>query len=211
VLVTLSGTHGTGKSTNAGKCYYLLNRRGLKFSYLRHQDLLDPLGFILRRAARILGFKSTTDLERREPVRVLSSAYLLLVYLPTLAFGIWARKLLGYSTIADRYLYDLIAGSWGNGVSVPLESLLVRMVPRPDVSFVLEADEKRILNDRPEHTLEYIMKEKRQYSKLVDVFQLKRVSTDDPPEVVWNRIVQEIESAVSENDHVGTIVQGDQL
>jgi len=211
VLVTLSGTHGTGKSTNAGKCYYLLNRRGLKFSYLRHQDLLDPLGFILRRAARILGFKSTTDLERREPVRVLSSAYLLLVYLPTLAFGIWARKLLGYSTIADRYLYDLIAGSWGNGVSVPLESLLVRMVPRPDVSFVLEADEKRILNDRPEHTLEYIMKEKRQYSKLVDVFQLKRVSTDDPPEVVWNRIVQEIESAVSENDHVGTIVQSDQL
>ncbi len=211
MLVTLSGTHGTGKSTNAGKCYYLLNRRGLKFSYLRHQDLLDPLGFILRRAARILGFKSTTDLERREPVRVLSSAYLLLVYLPTLAFGIWARKLLGYSTIADRYLYDLIAGSWGNGVSVPLESLLVRMVPRPDVSFVLEADEKRILNDRPEHTLEYIMKEKRQYSKLVDVFQLKRVSTDDPPEVVWNRIVQEIESAVSENDHVGTIVQGDQL
>ena len=165
----------------------------------------------MRRAARILGFKSTTDLERREPVRVLSSAYLLLVYLPTLAFGIWARKLLGYSTIADRYLYDLIAGSWGNGVSVPLESLLVRMVPRPDVSFVLEADEKRILNDRPEHTLEYIMKEKRQYSKLVDVFQLKRVSTDDPPEVVWNRIVQEIESAVSENDHVGTIVQSDQL
>ena len=209
--MTLSGTHGTGKSTNAGKCYYLLNRRGLKFSYLRHQDLLDPLGFILRRAARILGFKSTTDLERREPVRVLSSAYLLLVYLPTLAFGIWARKLLGYSTIADRYLYDLIAGSWGNGVSVPLESLLVRMVPRPDVSFVLEADEKRILNDRPEHTLEYIMNEKHQYSKLVDVFQLKRVSTDDPPEVVWNRIVQEIESAVSENDHVGTIVQSDQL
>ncbi len=187
------------------------NRRGLKFSYLRHQDLLDPLGFILRRASRILGFKSTTELERREPVRVLSSAYLLFVYLPILAFGIWARKLLGYSTIADRYLYDLIAGSWGNGVSVPLESLLVRMVPRPDVSFVLEADEKRILNDRPEHTLEYIMKEKRQYSKLVDVFRLKRVSTDDPPEIVWNRIVREIESAVSENDHAGTSVQGDQL
>ena len=211
MLVTLSGTHGTGKSTNAGKCYYLLNRRGLKFSYLRHQDLLDPLGFILRRAARILGFKSATDLERREPVRVLSSTYLLFVYLPLLAVGVRARKLLGYSTIADRYVYDLIAGSWGNGVSVPSERLLVRMVPRPDVSFVLEADEKRILNDRPEHTLEYIMNEKHQYSRLVNVFRLKKVSTDDPPEVVWNKIVEEIESALSEKSHAGTIVPGAQL
>src|SRR2546428_8024825 len=211
VLVTLSGTHGTGKSTNAGKCYYLLNKQGLRFSYLRHQDLLDPLGFILRRAARILRFKSTTDFERIAPVRAISSAYYLFIYLPFLKGGIRARKLLGYSTVADRYLYDLIAGSWGNGVSVPLESLLVRMVPRPDVSFVLEADEKRILNDRPEHTLEYIMKEKRQYSKLVDVFQLKRVSTDDPPEIVWNKIVEEIESAVSENSHDGMIVPGAQL
>src|SRR2546425_9171749 len=129
VLVTLSGTHGTGKSTNAGKCYYLLNKQGLRFSYLRHQDLLDPLGFILRRAARILRFESTTDFERIAPVRVLSSAYYLFIYLPFLAGGIRIRKLLGYSTVADRYLYDLMAGSWGNGMKVPLEKLLLRMVP----------------------------------------------------------------------------------
>jgi len=52
--------------------------------------------------------------------------------------------------------------------------------------------------------------EKRQYRKLVDVFRLKRVSTDDPPEVVWNKIVEEIESAVSETSHNGTIVTGAQ-
>jgi thymidylate kinase len=200
VLVTLSGTHGTGKSTNAGKCYYLLNKQGLRFSYLRHQDLLDPLGFILRRAARILGYKSTTALERIAPVRVISSAYYLFIYLPFLAGGIRVRKLLGYSTVADRYLYDLMAGSWGNGMSVPLEKLLLRIVPRPDVSFVFDADVKRIIADRPEHTFEYIMNEKAQYSKLVGAFGLTRVSTDDPPEAVWKSILHDIEVAFSRAD-----------
>ena len=201
VLVTLSGTHGTGKSTNAGKCYYLLNKQGLRFSYLRHQDLLDPLGFILRRAARILRFKSTTDFERIAPVRVISSAYYLFIYLPFLAGGIGARKLLGYSTVADRYLYDLMAGSWGNGMNVPLEKLLLRTVPRPDVSFVFDADVKRILADRPEHTFEYIVNEKAQYSKLVSVFGLRRISTDNPPDAVWNRILHDIEAAFSQQDN----------
>jgi thymidylate kinase len=201
VLVTLSGTHGTGKSTNAGKCYYLLNKQGLRFSYLRHQDLLDPLGFVLRRAARILGFKSTTDFERIEPVRVLSSIYYLFIYLPFLAGGIRARKLLGYSTVADRYVYDLMAGSWGNGMSIPLENLLFRILPRPDVSFVFDADVKRILADRPEHTFEYIMNEKAQYLKLVGAFGLRRISTDDPPEAVWNSILHDIEAALSRGDH----------
>jgi thymidylate kinase len=199
--VTLSGTHGTGKSTNAGKCYYLLNKQGLRFSYLRHQDLLDPLGFILRRAARILRFKNTSSFERIAPVRVVSSTYYLFIYLPVLAGGIKLRRLLGYSTIADRYLYDLIAGTWGNGMSVPLEKLLLRLVPRPDVSFVFDADVKRILADRPEHTFEYIMNEKAQYGKLVSVFGLKRVSTDNPPEAVWNSILHDIEAALSQGDH----------
>jgi thymidylate kinase len=198
--VTLSGTHGTGKSTNAGKCYYLLNKQGLRFSYLRHQDLLDPLGFILRRAARILRFKNTSSFERIAPVRVVSSTYYLFIYLPFLAGGIKLRRLLGYSTVADRYLYDLIAGSWGNGMSVPLEKLLLRIVPRPDVSFVFDADVKRILADRPEHTFEYIVNEKAQYGKLVSVFGLKRVSTDNPPEAVWNSILHDIEAAFSRDD-----------
>ena len=201
VLVTLSGTHGTGKSTNAGKCYYLLNKQGLRFSYLRHQDLLDPLGFVLRKAARVLRFKSTTDFERIAPIRVVSSAYYLFIYLPFLAGGIRVRKLLGYSTVADRYLYDLMAGSWGNGMTVPLEKLLVRIVPRPDVSFVFDADVKRILTDRPEHTFEYIVNEKAQYTKLVSVFGLKRISTDNPPDTVWNSILHDIEAAFSQQDH----------
>src|SRR6266436_8239518 len=79
ILLTLSGTHGSGKSTNAGKCYYLLNRSGYKFSYIRHQDLLDPFGFIVRRTARILHLEPNR-LEKMKPTRVAWSLYLLFIY-----------------------------------------------------------------------------------------------------------------------------------
>src|SRR2546428_8180279 len=115
ILVTLSGTHGSGKSTNAGKCYFLLNASGRKFSYLRHQDILDPFGFVLRRTARILGFKNPTDLERTKPLGVLWSIYILFVYLPILAGGIKLRQTLGYSVVSDRYVYDMLVGFSGDG------------------------------------------------------------------------------------------------
>ncbi len=176
ILVTLSGTHGTGKSTNAGQCYYLLNREGFSFSYLRHQDILDPFGFIVRRAARVLGM-TENELQTRRPVRVLWSVYLLLVYFPILAGGIFLRRLLGYSIVCDRYIYDTMVGFRDYGVSIPVEDLLLRLVPTPDISFVLEAPEDRILSNRPEHSAEFIRKEKRLYAQVADHFHLVNVST----------------------------------
>jgi thymidylate kinase len=200
VLVTLSGTHGSGKSTNAGKCYYLLNKEGFKFSYLRHQDLLDPFGFVLRRTARVLHVR-TSYLERTSPARTAWSVYILFIYLPLLVLGIRFRRILGYSVVSDRYFYDMLVGFWDNQTNAPLQTLLVRIIPRPDVSFVLEADEKRILADRPEHSLDYILYEKRHYNRIADGFGLKRVSTDQPPETVWNNILHEIEASFSHPNH----------
>jgi thymidylate kinase len=209
VLVTLSGTHGSGKSTNAGKCYYLLNKNGFKFSYLRHQDLLDPFGFVLRRTARILHVR-TSYLETTNPARTAWSVYILFIYLPLLVLGIRFRRMLGYSVVSDRYVYDMLVGFWDNQTTAPLQTLLVRILPRPDVSFMLDADEKRILADRPEHSLDYILNEKRQYNKIVGGFGLKRISTDEPPETVWNNILQEIQASFSQVNSGRKTVIGEQ-
>jgi thymidylate kinase len=197
ILITLSGTHGSGKSTNAGKCYYLLNKAGYKFSYLRHQDLLDPFGFIVRRAARVL-HTSAEDLEKRRPTRVLWSVYLLYIYCPILTGGIGLRRLLGYSTVCDRYVYDLIVAFEDNDMGVPSESLIMRIIPRPDASFVMDAPEERILADRPEHTAEFIKKEKWLYLRLVDRFRLTKINTSDPPSIVWDRITAQVKTALGE-------------
>ena len=197
ILLTLSGTHGSGKSTNAGKCYYLLNRSGYKFSYIRHQDLLDPFGFIVRRTARILHVEPN-KLESLRPTRVAWSMYLLFIYCPILVGGIRLRHLLGYSVVSDRYLYDVMVGFRDNGASVPSEDLLMRLLPRPNVSFVLDAPEQRILIDRPEHSGDFIRKEKILYRHVADHFNLSRISTSDPPYVVWNNMLSEIRVALGE-------------
>lgn len=197
ILVTLSGTHGSGKSTNAGKCYYLLNKAGMKFSYVRNQDILDPFGFVLRRTARVFRFKNPTDLERTRPWSILWSMYILFVYFPILAGGIELRRLLGYNVVSDRYVYDMLVGFAGDEVEVPVMKLLPRILPRPDVSFVFSADENRIVRVRPEHTIEFIQKEKRLYDLTAEKFGLEKVSTDDPPSVVWRKVYAEIGRALN--------------
>jgi len=198
IIVTLSGTHGTGKSTHAGRTYYLLNHSGHKFSYLRHQDLIDPFGFILRRGARVLGFAQTNQLERMKPVRILWSLYFLFVYCPLLVGGIRIRRALGYSVVADRYLYDLIVAFWGNQTHVPLEHLLVWIIPRPDVSFILDADEERILANRPEHSAEFIRNEKRLYDGVARYFGLEKIRTTTSAATTWKRMLAEIEASLQQ-------------
>ena len=196
ILVTLSGTHGSGKSTNAGRVYYLLNKSGKRFSYIRHQDLLDPFGFIVRRMARILRL-DVNYLEGSTPVRLLWSLYFILIYYPLLAGGIGLRRRLGYNVVTDRYLYDLIVGFWGVQKRVPIENLLVWVLPHPDISFVFDADEKRILSDRPEHTAEFIRNEKRIYNSLAAQFHLTTISTSESKQIVWQRVVTAIEKCMN--------------
>jgi len=193
ILLTLSGTHGSGKSTNAGKCYYLLNRSGYKFSYLRHQDLLDPFGFVVRRIARILHVEPN-ELERLTPTRIAWSLYLLFIYCPILVGGIRLRHLLGYSVVSDRYLYDLMVGFRDNGMTVPSEAMLTRLLPHPDISFVFDAPEQRILMDRPEHTAEFIRKEQFLYRQIAEEFNLSKINTSDPAPTVWNHMLVQIKA-----------------
>ncbi len=198
ILLTLSGTHGSGKSTNAGKCYYLLNRSGHKFSYIRHQDLLDPFGFVVRRTARILHVEPS-KLESLRPTRVAWSLYLLFIYCPILVGGIRLRHLLGYSVVSDRYLFDLMVGFRDNGMTVPSELLLMRLLPHPDISFVFDAPEQRILMDRPEHTAEFIRKEQFLYRQIAEEFHLIKVNTSDPASIVWNHLLVQIKTVFEDS------------
>lgn len=197
ILLTLSGTHGSGKSTNAGKCYYLLNKSGYRFSYLRNQDLLDPFGFIVRRAAKILHVEPAR-LERTKPARIAWSVYLLYVYYPILVAGIRLRYILGYSVVCDRYIYDVMVGFRDNGVTIPSENLLLRLLPQPDISFVLDAPEQRIMVERPEHSGDFIRMEKILYRHVAEHFGLTRISTSDPPSVVWSTMLSDIKVALGE-------------
>lgn len=204
MLITLSGTHGTGKSTTAGACCYFLNKQGWKQAYIRQVDLLIPFGFVIKRGAQILRLQPN-QLESMRPFRILWAIYILTIYIPFLRAGISIRHILGCSVLCDRYVYDLIVTFRGKDIVTPFENLLPRLLPRPTVSFVLDAPTERILKYRPEHTRDLIEREQRLYRHLANVFNLRRIDASLPATVVARKILSEIASLSREHDYTGPI------
>lgn len=137
-------------------------------------------------------------LEGTVPVRMLWSIYFMFIYYPILAGGIAIRRRLGYNVVTDRYVYDLIVGFWGVRKRVPLEHLLIWLLPHPDLSFVFSADEDRILADRPEHSIEFIRNEMQIYDSLAAQFRLTKISTRESKQIVWQQVAESIEQCMSE-------------
>lgn len=204
MLITLSGTHGTGKSTTAGACCYYLNKQGWKQAYIRQVDLLIPFGFVIKRGAQILRLQPT-ELERMKPFRILWALYILTIYVPFLRAGISIRHILGYSVLCDRYVYDLIVTFRGKDIVTPFENLLPRLLPRPTVSFVLDAPTDRILKYRPEHTRDLIQKEQRLYRQLSNLFHLRSIDASSPATVVGRQILSQITSLAKEPSEIDPV------
>jgi thymidylate kinase len=205
MLITLSGTHGTGKSTTAGACRYYLNRLGWKQAYIRQVDLLIPFGFVIKRGSQLLHVQPT-ELERMKPFRILWAVYILLIYLPFLRAGISFRHVLGYSVLCDRYIYDLIVTFRGKDIVTPFENLLPSLLPRPTISFVLDAPTDRILKYRPEHTRDLIEKEQRLYRQLTNRFHLRRIDASASATVVGKTILSQITSIVKQPAEIGPVM-----
>src|SRR6266849_4412031 len=205
MLITLSGTHGTGKSTTAGACCYYLNKQGWKQAYIRQVDLLIPFCFVIKRGSQILRLQPT-ELEMMKPFRILWALYILTIYVPFLRAGISIRHILGYSVLCDRYVYDLIVTFRGKDIVTPFENLLPRLLPRPTVSFVRDAPTDRILKYRPEHTRDLIEKEQWLYRQLSNRFHLRRIDASSSATVVGKIILSQITSIVKGPTRIGPVV-----
>jgi hypothetical protein len=92
-----------------------------------------------------------------------------------------------------------MVGFRDNGMTVPSELLLMRLLPHPDISFVFDAPEQRILMDRPEHTAEFIRKEQFLYRQLAEEFHLIKVDTSDPASIVWNHLLVQIKTVFEDS------------
>jgi thymidylate kinase len=141
-----------------------------------------------------------------KPFWILWAAYILLVYLPFLRAGIGLRHLLGYSVLCDRYIYDLIVTFRGKDIVTPFENLLPRLLPRPTISFVLDAPTDRIMKYRPEHTRDLIEKEQKLYLLLSNRFHLRRIDTSFPTNVVGKKILTQITLLVKGTTEIGPVL-----
>lgn len=182
ILISFSGMDGAGKSTQISNLHTLAEDLGLRVSLLAFWDdvvVLKPYreGFVQRvlKSEKGIGSPEKPVARRDKNVRgwhlnlVRHGLYSLdAVHLASVARQV--RKTDADLVIMDRYLHDELA-------NLPLENPLTRsyvrsvmkLVPRPDISFVLDADPAAARARKPEYPVEFLHQCRASYLKLAEL------------------------------------------
>lgn len=167
--VSFSGVDGSGKSTQIERLIQHLESCGVSVRVLRFWDDVATLTRIREGAGHRIfkGDKGVGSVEkpvnrRDKNVRgwPMTGLRLALYLLDALSLRrVFQRSLQGEAdfVIFDRYIYDEVANldprSWMLRAYI---RLLLWIVPRPDISFILDADPEAARARKPEYPLEFI-------------------------------------------------------
>ena len=179
VSVSFSGIDGAGKSTQIEALRGAAEQLGLRVEVIRFWDdiacltrLRESSGHKIFKGDKGVGSPERPINRRDKNVRSwpMACVRLLLYSLDALSSRRAARKAMRSEAglvIFDRYLYDELANL---ALKNPLMRVFIRMtmsiVPRPDVSYVLDAEPAQARARKPEYPLEFIRINRRAYQEL---------------------------------------------
>jgi thymidylate kinase len=179
VCVSFSGIDGAGKSTQIDALQTAAEQAGLHASMIRFWDDIARLTGIRESSShkifkgdRGIGSPNRPINRRDKNVRSWSmSCIRLFVYtldaLSTRAAISKARRSGADLIIFDRYLYDELANlNLTNPLMRVYARLMMLLTPRPDISFVLDADPQAARTRKPEYPLEFIYLNRQAYLEL---------------------------------------------
>ncbi|HEY2861379.1 MAG TPA: thymidylate kinase, partial [Terracidiphilus sp.] len=181
-FVSFSGVDGAGKSTQINSLRTWLEAQGLRVSTIAFWDHVATLTGIREGAGHKI-FKGEKGVGRPDaPVNrrdknvqtwPMLFVRLVLYALDAVSTRIAVRKALASDAdfiIFDRYIYDQFANlKLRNRFVRAYVRGLMKIVPRPDVSYVLDADPRQARARKPEYPLEFIYRNRRAYLDLADL------------------------------------------
>jgi thymidylate kinase len=214
LLVSFSGVDGSGKSTQIASLMSYLEGRGLTVRRLAFWDDVVILtryreGFVHKVYGSEPGIGTPErPVDRRD--KNVRGWYLNLVRHALYALDAVhlnlvvsrARRSEADIIIFDRYLYDELANlPLSNPLTRAFVRVLNRLVPRPDVAYLLDADPEAARARKPEYPVEFLRECRSWYLQLARMLRFFRVIPPRPLPAAWQE-VQTVMSDLLENRRV---------
>lgn len=178
-FVSFSGVDGAGKSTQIEALSKWLQEAGLRVRIITFWDNIAQLTGMREEAGHRVfkgekGVGSPDKPVNRRDKNVqswpMSCVRLGLYTLDALATRAAVKKALRSDTdfiIFDRYIYDELANlNLKNPVMRAFVRAVMKVVPTPDVGYVLDADPAQARARKPEYPVEFIVKNRQRYMDL---------------------------------------------
>jgi thymidylate kinase len=214
IFVSFSGIDGAGKSTQINMLETCLREAGLHSSSLTFWDdvamfsgFRELCGHLVFRGDKGVG-SPIKPIERRDKnvqswPTMLLRLFLYLFDAAHLNFVVKKAKTGNVDVVIfDRYLYDELA-------NLPLERawvasyvrFLLKLVPRPDVAYLIDADPAFARQRKPEYPYEFLQRNRASYLALTKIADdMKIIAPSSVTEAQW-RVVEELVKRLP--DHKG--------
>ena len=210
LLISFSGLDGAGKTTQIDNLRETLASLGMNSSLLAFWDNVVVLskyreGFVHKvyGSERGIGAPGKPVNRRDKNVRrwYLTMSRHALYFLDALHLRVVVERALRSKVdvvIFDRYLYDELANlPLQNPASRVFAKALARLVPQPDVAFVLDADPEAAVARKPEYPVEFMRNCRQSYYALSSLLGTMTVIPPLPLPEAKARVVEHATAALN--------------
>lgn len=210
LLISFSGIDGAGKSTQIDALVSYLWQQGFSVQLIRFWDdvarlkrIREKSGHVIFKGDQGIGSPSAPINRRDKNVQSfpMTCVRLLLYFVDAISVRRAARKALGSGAdivIFDRYTWDELANlNLRNRLVRAYAGFLRMFVPRPHISYLLDADPFQARSRKPEYPLEFVGRNRQSYLTLASLIGGITVVAPMPIHDVTQQVIRSTERELS--------------